>query len=130
MKRNRKQLPALEDQYMGDRIREARIANGMTQKALAELIGVSYQQLQKYESGRDRIKAARIQLLMSALNRPFNYFFQTATDIRASTDVELVSVLTSKPGQRAVRAFSRLTPADQRLVIEVIERLVQEQANG
>ena len=129
--RNAAKHPTAQDRYIGDRIKEARIAAGMTQKELGALIGVSYQQMQKYEDGRNRINGARIEMLLSALNRPFNYFYPGATDIRAHSDPELTSVLTSKQGQRAVRAFSRLTqPSDQRLAIEVIERLAKEQANG
>jgi transcriptional regulator with XRE-family HTH domain len=129
--RNAAKHPTAQDRYIGDRIKEARIAQGMHLKDLGALIGVSYQQMQKYESGKNRINGARIELLISALNRPFSYFYPGATDVRAAADPELTSVLTSKQGQRAVRAFSRLKqPSDQKLAIEVIERLAKEQANG
>jgi len=129
--RNQAKHPTPQDRFIGERIKEARIAQSLTQKDLGALIGVSYQQMQKYETGANRINGARIERLISALNRPFNYFYPSATDIRATGDPELTSVLTSKQGQRAVRAFSRIKqPADQRLAIEVIERLAKEQANG
>jgi transcriptional regulator with XRE-family HTH domain len=129
--RNAAKHPTSQDRYIGDRIKEARIALGMTQKDLGELIGVSYQQMQKYETGVNRINGARIEKLISALNRPFNYFYPGATDVRAASDPELTSVLTSKIGQRAVRGFSRIKrPDDQQLAVKFIERLGEEQANG
>jgi transcriptional regulator with XRE-family HTH domain len=87
------------DVYIGERIREARLAKNMTQKVLADLIGVSYQQLQKYEHGSSRIASGRLGLLSTALNRPLVYFFANVTDIRTSGDAILNAILISKEGK-------------------------------
>ena len=63
-------------------MREARIANGQSMKDLADLIGCSWQQVQKYEIGFNRVNGARFDLLVTALRRPMNYFFPNATDVR------------------------------------------------
>ena len=129
--RNAAKHPTPQDQYFGDRIREARIAAKLTQKELGELIGVSYQQLQKYEDGTNRINGARIEKLLSALNRPFNYFCPSATDIRTHSDPELTSVLTSKEGQAMVRAYSHIkSPKKRRILLDTALAFSEEQANG
>ena len=57
--------PTDYDKAIGARIREARLALKKSQKEVGESIGVSYQQLQKYESGGDRIPMARVELLVT-----------------------------------------------------------------
>jgi DNA-binding XRE family transcriptional regulator len=52
--------PGTVDEYIGARTREGRCALNMTQESLGELLGVTFQQIQKYESGRNRVNAARL----------------------------------------------------------------------
>jgi transcriptional regulator with XRE-family HTH domain len=63
------------DQEVAQRIRERRIGIGMTQQALARLIGVAFQQAHKYERGLDRVTAGRLYSIAKALNAPIAYFF-------------------------------------------------------
>jgi transcriptional regulator with XRE-family HTH domain len=63
------------DQRVADRIREQRKRIGMTQQALARMIGVAFQQAHKYEHGLSRISAGRLYQLASALKAPITYFF-------------------------------------------------------
>ena len=63
---------------MGRRIRARRVENGMSQSALAEQLGVSFQQLQKYEKGVNRVGAARLQRIAAALGVDVT-FFMTVT---------------------------------------------------
>ena len=56
------------DQYIGARMREGRRALGMTQESLGELLGVTFQQIQKYEKGRNRVSAARLFVICEALD--------------------------------------------------------------
>jgi transcriptional regulator with XRE-family HTH domain len=55
------------DEYIGARMRERRRALGMTQESLGELLGVTFQQIQKYEKGRNRVSAARLFEICEAL---------------------------------------------------------------
>lgn len=55
---------------IGRRIREARLARKVTQEALAEAIGITYQQIQKYEAGRDRVAAGRLWRIAHVLGCP------------------------------------------------------------
>jgi transcriptional regulator with XRE-family HTH domain len=63
------------DVLLGRRLRNRRRLMGLTQGQLAELVGVRFQQIQKYEAGANRISAARLWRLAQALNVPAAYFF-------------------------------------------------------
>jgi len=67
------------DITVGARITSQRLSNGMTQSDLATAIGVSFQQVQKYERGSNRVSASRLWLIAEALNVPMTYFFDGAT---------------------------------------------------
>ena len=64
------------DEHVGARMRERRIILGLTQQQMAELIGVTYQQLHKYESGMNRLAAGRLFTIAQALGVEVSYFFQ------------------------------------------------------
>lgn len=67
------------DITVGARITSQRLSNGMTQSDLATAIGVSFQQVQKYERGSNRVSASRLWLIAEALNVPMTYFFDGVT---------------------------------------------------
>jgi transcriptional regulator with XRE-family HTH domain len=69
-----------ENKRIGQLIKEARKASGMTQMALSELIGVSYQQVQKYEKGSDNISVERLKQIAKAVNAPITLFFQAVAE--------------------------------------------------
>jgi transcriptional regulator with XRE-family HTH domain len=60
--------PGTVDKHIGARMRESRLALGMTQESLGELVGVTFQQVQKYEKGANRVSAARLFEICKALN--------------------------------------------------------------
>jgi transcriptional regulator with XRE-family HTH domain len=64
------------DDYVGMRIRERRIMLGLTQQALAELMGVTYQQAHKYERGINRVSAGRLYEIARELSAPIEYFYE------------------------------------------------------
>ena len=64
------------DRHVGARMRERRIALGLTQQRLADLIGTTYQQAHKYERGLNRVSAGRLHLLARALGVEVGYFFE------------------------------------------------------
>lgn len=63
------------DKFVGAKVRERRAEIRMSQEKLAELIGVSFQQLQKYEAGTNRMGASRLYAIAAALEKPIGYFF-------------------------------------------------------
>src|ERR1700736_6416035 len=64
------------DNHVGGRIRDRRIMLGLTQKQLAEVIGVTYQQAHKYERGINRVSAGRLFKIARALSAPITYFYE------------------------------------------------------
>src|ERR1700674_2625654 len=68
------------DDHVGGRIRERRIMLGLTQKQLAEMIGVTYQQAHKYERGINRVSAGRLYQIAGVLNAPITYFYDGIGD--------------------------------------------------
>ncbi len=60
---------------IGDRLRQARISRGLSQAKLGEVFGVTFQQIQKYESGHNRISADKIWIVCQALNLPISHFY-------------------------------------------------------
>lgn len=68
--------PNPTDIHVGQRLRAARMLAGMSQERLGAEVGLSFQQIQKYEKGHNRIGASRMQQLAQALNIPPSYFFE------------------------------------------------------
>jgi transcriptional regulator with XRE-family HTH domain len=64
------------DEHLGGRVRERRLALDMSQEQLADLLGVTFQQIQKYEKGLNRIAASRLWEMTSALDVDITYFFE------------------------------------------------------
>ena len=69
------------DLYVGKRLRQRRCLLGMTQQQLASAVGIKFQQIQKYESGANRISASRLWALAKALDAPVSYFFEGLNDM-------------------------------------------------
>src|ERR1700693_1434708 len=64
------------DVFVGQRVRQRRLQAGLTQLALAELLGVSFQQVQKYETATNRVSASTLFRLCQALGVPPGFFFE------------------------------------------------------
>lgn len=64
------------DRHIGARLRQRRVMTGLTQQRMADLIGVTYQQAHKYESGANRIAAGRLYIIAQVLGVDVGYFFE------------------------------------------------------
>ncbi|WP_294538886.1 helix-turn-helix transcriptional regulator [uncultured Rhodoblastus sp.] len=71
-------VPNPIDRPVGARVRMRRMLIGMSQEKLGEALGLTFQQVQKYEKGANRISASRLQQISEALNIPLAYFFKGA----------------------------------------------------
>lgn len=91
------------DVAIGARIRVRRLELGMSQTDLGNVIGVTYQQVQKYETGRDRIGSGRLVLAAQALNVPPNYFFNE----NSNTDGTILTAM-SPCLIRLLKAFANI----------------------
>jgi transcriptional regulator with XRE-family HTH domain len=127
--KNNSKASTQADRYFGERIREARIAGNMSQHELAGLLGISYQQVQKYEAGTNRVNGARINLLVTALNRPVTFFLPEITDVRSQADPVMTKFMSSREGLEIASAFPRLSPAWQGYIVKLV-RLASETQPG
>ena len=76
------------DVHVGDRIRRRRRALGISQDKLAEALGLTFQQVQKYERGANRVSASKLYQVARALHAPIPYFFDGLPDPARATGVE------------------------------------------
>lgn len=102
--------PNAIDVYVGGRLRLRRKVLGLSQGSLADALGITFQQVQKYEKGMNRIGASRLQRIAEILKVPVGFFFENNTS--ASPDVEprretddVTLFMTSKEGVALSRAF-------------------------
>lgn len=72
------------DYVLGRKLRLARTEAGLSQQALAERLGITFQQIQKYEKGANRIAASRLVSIAAAVDRPISYFLEDAKDAVAA----------------------------------------------
>lgn len=69
-------MPHIVDVHVGKRIRQRRWLVGMTQQQLGENVGIKFQQIQKYETGANRVSASRLWDIAEALDVPVTFFFE------------------------------------------------------
>lgn len=117
-----KKTPHPVDLKVGQRIRLARMAKGVSQTDLAEAIGVTFQQVQKYEKGANRVSASRMVQIAGALGYPVAWFFDAAAQ---STEADVVTqMLTIPHGIDIARAVIAMeTNLDRVLVAQFARRL-------
>src|SRR4051794_28610027 len=107
------------DQHVGSRIRMRRLMVGMSQSELGEAVGVTFQQVQKYEKGTNRVGAGRLQQVSEILRVAPEFFFDQApgqrkADNHAQAPNQLFQFLATSDGLALARAFTRLTNAKLR----------------
>jgi transcriptional regulator with XRE-family HTH domain len=127
------------DTHIGNRVRLRRMLLGMSQERLGELLKVTFQQVQKYERGTNRVSASRLFELAKVLGVSIDYFYDTLiarTEPQISgfaepTDDEaaMLGFLATREGIELNRAFMRITdPARRRAVVELVRSMAGEEA--
>ena len=121
--------PGPLDAMVGARIRIFRINRGISQTALAEKIGVSFQQVQKYEKGANRVGASRLSNIASALGISVGELFESSKE--APTDSNSPVYLLAEPGAlRVLKAYVRTSDPRVRLAIaKLVESIADRQPN-
>jgi transcriptional regulator with XRE-family HTH domain len=103
---------------------------GMSQEKLAEILGITFQQVQKYEKGVNRVGAGRLQVIAKALNTPIAYFYENSPDeAQQGPDAadSSVRMLHSPEGLRLVRAFAALEKTElRRKVLDLLEAMTED----
>lgn len=108
----------------------ARLASGVSQEKLADALGVSFQQVQKYENGTNRIGPGRLHAIAKMLNLPVPYFFEGLEKTRQGGRDALSaaeSALSTKEGVRIALALSRIhSPELRRRVASLLEQMIDD----
>jgi transcriptional regulator with XRE-family HTH domain len=132
-----KKKPNPTDIHVGSRIRMRRNMLGMSQEKLGEHLGITFQQIQKYEKGTNRVGASRLQAIASILEAPVSFFFADAPDRRPGElggmsegspmnfDADFIS---SAEGLQLNRAFARITDTKvRRKLVELVKALASDE---
>ncbi|EYR78735.1 MULTISPECIES: helix-turn-helix domain-containing protein [unclassified Shinella] len=114
-----KKTPNPIDVFVGSRVRLRRLMVGMSQEALADRLGVTFQQVQKYEKGTNRISASRLQAIAEVFRVPPSFFFQDEDSATPAAGVghetgDVSTFVSSKEGLDLNRAFLKIDDAGVR----------------
>jgi transcriptional regulator with XRE-family HTH domain len=117
------------DAEIGRRIRALRLERGLSQTELGNFLGVTFQQIQKYEKGSNRVAAARLERVAELLGVPITFFYTGPEAIGPRTgSVDSVNAglefLETAGAVRLVRAYSKIhDPSMRRALVELTERI-------
>ena len=115
--------PDSRDIDIGRRVRTFRLQKGLSQEGLAHRLGITFQQVQKYEKGTNRIGAGRLQHIAEILAVPIVDFFNVHAH-RGSALGELAKLLDTTPAVRLIRAYARIRNRSvQRALTQLVESI-------
>lgn len=111
------------DVHVGKRVRHRRWMVGMTQQQLADKVGIKFQQIQKYETGMNRISASRLWDISDALGVSISFFFE-GLDSRATASDEISGdIMADKEALMLVRSYYAIPEPQRRRLFELAKVL-------
>ena len=132
----RAKLPNATDKHVGARVRLRRIQLGMSQIDLAQGVGLTYQQVQKYEKGANRIGASRLQQIAHILQVPVSFFFEGAPHAPGQTQdgfgeapspAYVSDFLATSDGLALTKAFMGIKDAKlRRRIVDLVEQIAAD----
>lgn len=133
-----KKVPNPIDRHVGSRVRMRRMMLGMSQEKLGDALGLTFQQVQKYEKGANRIGASRLQQISQILQVPVSFFFEGVPSPRTEQRTEGLSeapspayvsdFLATSDGLALTKAFVRITDAKlRRRIVDLVEQIAGEE---
>ncbi|MET0640163.1 MAG: helix-turn-helix transcriptional regulator [Hyphomicrobium sp.] len=115
------------DVLVGKRIRTQRLARKMSQSELGKQLGITFQQIQKYESGVNRVGAGRLQSIAKIFELPVSVFFgedSASQDASNETNETVLNFLNTARAMKLVKDFSRVKdPAMQQAIVALVEKI-------
>jgi transcriptional regulator with XRE-family HTH domain len=132
-----KKTPNPIDKHVGSRVRMRRMMLGMSQEKLGERLALTFQQVQKYEKGTNRIGASRLQQIAAILSVPVSFFFEGApsgepapeggfSDVGAASYV--ADFLSTSEGLSLNRAFIRIkNPKVRRKIVDLVAAIAGDE---
>ena len=129
-----KKAPNPTDKHVGARVRMRRMMLGMSQEKLGDALGLTFQQVQKYEKGANRIGASRLQQISQILQVPVAFFFEGAPNSiaqvvdgmsEAPSPAYVSDFLATSDGLALTKAFMRIKDAKlRRRIVDLVEQMV------
>jgi len=116
------------DRHVGARIRMQRMVGGLSQTKLGKAVGITFQQVQKYEKGTNRVSASRLQRIAKVLEVMPDFFFEEAQAKAAgSKDVATIDeFISSRDGVALSHAFTRIRDVKmRRSIVLLVEQIAQ-----
>jgi len=129
-----KKAPNPIDKHVGSRVRMRRMMLSMSQEKLGDALGLTFQQVQKYEKGTNRIGASRLQQISNILQVPIAFFFEGAPHVQSGTRHERVGeapspayvsdFLATSDGLALTKAFTRINDSKlRRRIVDLVEQI-------
>lgn len=125
------------DKYVGSRVRMRRIMLGLSQEKLGDALGLTFQQIQKYEKGTNRIGASRLHQIADILQVPVSFMFEggpaSSTGVdgmgEAPSPAYVSDFLATSEGLALTRAFTKITDAKlRRSIVDLVEQIAATQS--
>ena len=123
------------DAYIGSRVRLRRMTVGVSQEQLGEALGLTFQQIQKYEKGQNRIGAGRLYRIARILSTPIDYFYDGLPPTAGSDDkasiaarsADIQAFMSSPDGHALSLAFQKITdPATRRRIVDLVSTIASD----
>ena len=120
------------DKYVGSRVRMRRIMLGMSQEKLGDALGLTFQQVQKYEKGTNRVGASRLQQISEILQVPVSFLFEGGPSgavtgggfVEGTSPTYVSDFLATSEGLALTRAFTRISDGKlRRSIVELVEQI-------
>jgi len=133
-----KKAPNPIDKHVGSRVRMRRMMLGMSQEKLGDALALTFQQVQKYEKGTNRIGASRLQQISQILQVPVAFFFEGAPDLpppgvadngasAAPSPTYVSDFLATSDGLALTKAFMRIEDAKlRRRIVDLVQQIAGE----
>ncbi|MGQ3675454.1 helix-turn-helix domain-containing protein [Xanthobacter sp. TB0139] len=130
-----KKVPNPIDKHVGSRVRMRRMMVSMSQEKLGESLGITFQQIQKYEKGTNRIGASRLQQISIVLGVPVAFFFEGAPTVgpetegveEAASPAYVSDFLATSEGLTLTRNFMRISnPKVRRRIVDLVMAIAEE----
>jgi len=130
-----KKAPNPIDRHVGSRVRMRRMMLGMSQEKLGDALGLTFQQVQKYEKGSNRIGASRLQQISLVLQVPVSFFFDGAPPPPGEAvgsgaphaPDDATSLLSTSEGLALARAFTRISNVRlRRRIVDLVEEMAAD----
>jgi transcriptional regulator with XRE-family HTH domain len=131
-----KKAPNPIDKHVGSRVRMRRMMLSMSQEKLGDALGLTFQQVQKYEKGTNRIGASRLQQISNILQVPVSFFFEGAPYVgghhqsgmgEAPSPAYVSDFLATSDGLSLTKAFMRIKNSKlRRRIVDLVEQIAGE----